>query len=37
MEWDHLCRNVRCVRPEHLELVTPAVNRQRQRISRAEP
>ena len=30
MEWDHLCRNVRCVRPEHLELVTAAENRRRQ-------
>ena len=30
MEYDHLCRNVVCVRPDHLELVTPRVNRQRQ-------
>jgi len=26
---DHLCRNTRCIRPDHLEPVTPAVNRQR--------
>ena len=29
MEYDHLCRNVRCVRPEHLEMVTAAENRRR--------
>lgn len=23
---DHLCRNTRCVRPEHLDIVTPTVN-----------
>ena len=26
---DHLCRQKRCMRPDHLEPVTPAVNRQR--------
>lgn len=26
---DHLCRNTHCVRPDHLELVTPAENRRR--------
>lgn len=26
---DHLCRNIRCVRPDHLEQVTSAVNSQR--------
>ena len=30
MEYDHLCRNVRCVRPEHLELVTATENRHRE-------
>ena len=29
-ELDHLCRNVHCVRPDHLELVTGAENRRRQ-------
>lgn len=29
-EVDHLCRTRACVRPDHLEQVTPAVNRQRQ-------
>ena len=30
-EWvvDHLCRNRKCVRPEHLELVTSAENTRR--------
>lgn len=27
---DHLCRNRGCVNPEHMELVTPKVNKQRQ-------
>jgi hypothetical protein len=26
LEWDHLCRNPRCVRPEHLELVSKKIN-----------
>lgn len=26
---DHLCRNTKCVRPDHLEAVPPAVNVQR--------
>lgn len=29
LELDHLCRNVMCVRPDHLEPVTHAVNMQR--------
>lgn len=29
MEIDHLCREARCVRPDHLEAVTHAVNVQR--------
>lgn len=28
-EVDHTCRNVRCLRPDHLEAVTPEVNRAR--------
>lgn len=31
MEYDHLCRNVLCVRPEHLELVTSVENKRRAR------
>lgn len=29
MQLDHLCRNRRCCNPDHLEVVTPAVNQQR--------
>lgn len=29
MEIDHLCRNTRCVNPDHLEVVTPRENRLR--------
>jgi len=29
LELDHLCLNKRCVRPDHLEAVTPQVNNQR--------
>ena len=26
MQWDHLCFNRACVRPQHLEMVTPSIN-----------
>ena len=29
-EIDHLCRNAKCCNPEHLEAVTPFVNKQRE-------
>ena len=30
MEYDHLCRNIICVNPEHLEIVTKTENLRRQ-------
>ena len=33
MEYDHLCRNTRCVRPDHLELVTAKENQRRARAA----
>ena len=37
MEYDHLCHNVLCVRPEHLEMVTATENRRRQHRRRVSP
>lgn len=37
MHLDHLCRNRRCVNPDHLEAVTPAVNAQRCATTRLTP
>jgi hypothetical protein len=34
MDLDHLCRNIRCVNPDHLEPVTQAVNTQRGRTAK---
>lgn len=34
LELDHLCRNRACVRPEHLEVVTPLTNTQRANAAR---
>lgn len=33
LQIDHLCKNIRCVNPDHLEPVTPKVNSQRGRGS----
>lgn len=37
LEVDHLCRVPLCVRPDHLEQVTPAENRRRQALARPVP
>lgn len=34
MQVDHLCRNRACVKPEHLEIVTPQENQRRASIAR---
>lgn len=34
LELDHLCRNRRCVNPDHLEPVTPAENTRRAQLAR---
>jgi hypothetical protein len=34
MEVDHLCRNTRCVNPDHLEVVTKAENLRRSNTAR---
>jgi hypothetical protein len=33
LQLDHLCRNTVCVRPDHLEPVTPAMNTHRSRLT----
>ena len=33
LELDHLCRNTGCVRPDHLEPVTPIENARRTRVA----
>jgi hypothetical protein len=37
LELDHLCRQRTCVRPEHMEPVTPEVNRQRGKNAKLTP
>lgn len=34
LDLDHLCRNILCVNPDHLEPVTPAENQRRARLAR---
>lgn len=34
MQIDHLCKETRCMRPEHLEVVTPAENTRRSRSTK---
>jgi hypothetical protein len=36
-EVDHLCKNKRCLNPHHLEAVTAAINRGRNRIGEQHP
>jgi DNA-binding XRE family transcriptional regulator len=37
MTLDHLCRQHRCVNPDHLEVVTTQVNIQRGRLAKLTP
>lgn len=37
LELDHLCRNVKCVNPDHLEPVTPTENKRRSRATKLKP
>lgn len=37
LQIDHLCRNRRCVNPDHMEPVTPQVNSQRRKNARLTP